>query len=100
MDGPDSGVVKVKVDGQPEKSDNHFSVYNTRSFYGGGPQPELPDGEHTAIFTLSDEKPDKGKILASYYVKDNDKDFKDNPGKYAPTQFSVGEIMLIGEVVR
>jgi len=100
VNGPDSGIVSVKVDDQPERNINNFSVYNTGSFYAGDILPELIDGEHIAKFTLSAEKPDKGKILASYYRKDNDRDFKEHPEKYAPCRFSIGEIVIIGEIVK
>jgi hypothetical protein len=99
VSGPDSGIVKVKVDDRPETSMNYFTVYNTRSFYAGEVLPELEEGEHMVTWTLSEEIPDKGKILASYYKKDNDKDFRDDPEKYKPVRFSVGQIQLIGEVI-
>jgi hypothetical protein len=97
IDGPDSGMVTVKIDDRPATTDNHFTVYNTRSFYVGNPLPELADGEHTVTWTLSDQKPDKAKILSGKPA--NAKDLADNPAKYSGTMFSVGEITLIGEVL-
>jgi hypothetical protein len=97
IDGPDSGMVTVKIDNGPATTDNHFTVYNTRSFYVGNPLPELADGEHTVTWTLSDQKPDKAKILSGKPA--NAKDLADNPAKYSGTMFSVGEITFIGEVL-
>jgi hypothetical protein len=99
MTGPDSGIVEVKVDDQPAREINQFTVYNTRWAYIGDTLPELPPGEHTITWTLSRTKPDKAAILASYYRKDNDRDLRENPAKYEPTVFSVGEIAVIGEIV-
>ena len=64
-----------------------------------GPLPELPDGLHTVTWTFSDEKPDKGKILASHRRKDNDKDFRDRPEKYKECTFSVGQIIVNGDLL-
>ncbi|MEM0966297.1 MAG: SGNH/GDSL hydrolase family protein [Verrucomicrobiota bacterium] len=97
--GPDSGIVKIQVDEESETEKNGFSVYNTRTFYGGSALPELEGGEHTVTWTLSEESPDKGKILASYYKPDNDRDFRENPEKYESNRFSVGQIILIGEII-
>lgn len=99
MDGPDSGIVEIRVDDRPPTLDNHFTVYNTRWFYGGASLPELPAGEHTITWTLSAEKPDKAKILSSYWRQDNDRDLRENPAKYEPTTFSVAEITLVGEIL-
>jgi hypothetical protein len=99
MTGPDSGILEVKVDNQPVREINQFTVYNTRWAYVGDTLPELAPGEHTVTWTLSSKKPDKAAILASYYRAGNDRDLRDNPAKYEPTRLSVGEIMLIGELL-
>ncbi len=97
--GPDSGIVTVNVADLPATEENYFTVYNKRDFYAGDVLPELEAGEHTVTWTLSDSKPDKGKILASYYKPDNDRDFRENPEKYESIRFSVGQIQLIGEII-
>jgi len=96
--GPDSGIVYVQVDGRPVTEQNYFTVYNRQTSYEGIVLPELDDGEHTVTWTLSGTSPDKGKILASYYKPDNDRDFREHPEKYEPIRFSVGQIQLIGEI--
>jgi hypothetical protein len=97
--GPDSGFLKTKVDDQPETERCVFSVYNTRHAYGGGPLPALPEGVHTVTWTLSEKKPDKLAILKSYYRKGNEKDMLDNPERYTEHRLSVGEIILIGDII-
>jgi hypothetical protein len=97
--GPDSGFLKTRIDDQPETERGVFSVYNTKYAYGGGPGAPLPEGVHTVTWTLSDKKPDKLAILKSYYRKGNEKDMLDNPEKYAAHRLSVGELVLIGDIV-
>lgn len=99
VEGPDSGIVEIKVDDQPETEKNYFTVYHHMVFYVGDVLPELEDGEHTITWTLSDKPVDKGKILASYYKKDNDRDFREHPEKYEPIRFSVGQILLVGDIL-
>ncbi|MEM6259216.1 MAG: SGNH/GDSL hydrolase family protein [Planctomycetota bacterium] len=99
VQGPDSGIVEIRVDGELVDTKSLFTVYNTRTFYAGKPMGELPDGDHTVEWSLSTKRPDKGEILASYYREGNDQDLIDNPAKYEPNRFSVGQIILIGEVL-
>ena len=98
LTGPDSGLVGIQVDARPTTKENQFTVYSTRFRYVGSPLPELPEGNHTVTWTLLDEMPDKGAILASYYREGNDQDFHAHPEKYAVHRFTVGEILLIGDV--
>jgi hypothetical protein len=99
MKGPDSGNVEISVDGHGIADDLQFTVYNNRYFYEGAPINELDDGEHTVKWTLSSKHPDKAKILASYYKPGQDEDLKSNPENYAIDRLSVGEIILIGDIV-
>ncbi|MDF7826157.1 SGNH/GDSL hydrolase family protein [Pontiellaceae bacterium B12227] len=98
FNGPDSGIVNVKVDDRIPVEQNYFTVYNKKDFYAGDVLPELEDGEHTVTWTLSGKLTDKQKILASYYKPDNDRDFRENPEKYEAVRFSVAQIQLIGEI--
>lgn len=97
--GPDAGVVGIQVDGRPVTKDCLFSVYSTRHAYGGRPLPAMKDGVHTVTWTLLPDKPDKGKILASYYRKGNDQDFIQHPEKYAENAFYAGQIILVGDIL-
>jgi lysophospholipase L1-like esterase len=100
LSGPDCGFVGVKIDDKPQTKVCQFNVYSTGRRYVGEPMDALPDGEHTVTWTLLDEMPDKGKILASYWRPGNDKDFNENPAKYAVNRFSVGQIIIIGDVIK
>lgn len=98
--GPESGKVIIQIDDQKPTEDNRFSVYGNNWRTSGGPLPELKEGEHTVTWTLSNEKFDKGKILASYYRADNDKPYRDNPEKYAAYTFNPIKIMIVGDIVK
>ena len=99
MKGPNSGILDIAVDGKKQKPENQFTAYNTRFFYEGAPLDEMKDGEHEVVWSLSAEAPDKGKILASYYKPNNDADLKAHPEKYKENSFSVGELIMIGDVI-
>jgi hypothetical protein len=99
LEGPDSAIVEIAVNDKPPFDHNRFTVYCTRHAYIGDALPELPYGEHTVTWTLSAKRPDKQKILASYYRPDNDRDLRENPARYAGLALSVGELMLIGELL-
>jgi len=99
MTGPDSGCISIKVDDKAPVQECQFTVYSHMFAYGGSPLPALPDGVHTVTWTFSGEKPDKGKILASYPRPGNDKDFKEHPERYTDYNFSVGQVILIGDIL-
>ena len=50
----------------------------------------------TVTWTLLDEVPDKEKMLA---VKKTDQDFRDHPEKYKNNTFSVGQILVLGDLL-
>lgn len=96
MEGPDSGVVSVQMDeGAPFKQ-TLFTVYASAWVYVGAPLPTVPMGDHTVTWTLLDEVPDKAKLLA---VKKADQDLRDNPEKYKNNTFSVGQIIVLGDLL-
>lgn len=99
MEGPDSGIVEITVDGMSPVKKNHFTVYSSRWTYGGTTLPELAPGEHSVTWTFSADKPDKAGILASHHRKGNDREIRENPAKFEATMFSVGEITLVGEIL-
>lgn len=96
MEGPDSGVVSIKMDEQAPRKQNLFTVYANNWVYVGSPLPSVPMGDHTVSWTLLDEVPDKEKMLA---FKKTDQDFRDHPEKYKSNTFSVGQIMVIGDIL-
>jgi lysophospholipase L1-like esterase len=100
FNGPDSGIISIKIDCQEPIEECLFTVYSKMVAYIGSPLDELPDVVHTVTWTLLDKKPDKQKILASYWRTDNDKDYRENPEKYKDCRFSVGNILLLGELLK
>jgi lysophospholipase L1-like esterase len=96
MEGPDSGVVSIAMDGQPPRKQTLFTVYANNWVYVGSPLPAVPMGDHTVTWTLLDEVPPKEKLLA---VKKTDQDLRDHPGKYSQNTFSVGQIILLGDIL-
>lgn len=95
--GPDGGQLKVKLDEGEEKIIPRFDAYCTyhrlsKVQIGSGLDPSAV---HTVTATLDAAAPDKREILFEKNRPDMDK----NPEKYAPNQWHVGSIMLIGEPV-
>ncbi len=96
MEGPDSGVVRIQMDGKAPFKQTLFTVYASAWVYVGAPLPAVPMGDHTVTWTLLDEVPDKAKMLA---VKKADQDLRDNPGKYKNNTLSVGQIIVLGDLL-
>jgi lysophospholipase L1-like esterase len=96
MEGPDSGVVSVRMDEKAPVKQTLFTVYANAWVYVGAPLPAVPMGDHTATWTLLDEVPPKEKMLA---VKKTDQDFRDHPEKYQNNTFSVGQVIVLGDLL-
>ncbi|MDX6765202.1 MAG: SGNH/GDSL hydrolase family protein [Candidatus Methylacidiphilales bacterium] len=96
MEGPDSGVITVSVDGGAPVKKVLFTVYANAHVYVGAPLPAVPMGDHTAVWTLTDEVPPKEELLKK---KNTDADFRNNPDKYKENSFSVGQIIVLGDLL-
>lgn len=96
MEGPDSGIVSIRIDDQPPVKQTLFTVYASAWVYVGAPLPAVPMGDHTVTWTLLDEVPDKEKMLA---VKKSDQDLRDNPDKYKNNTLSAGQIIVLGDLL-
>jgi len=96
MEGPDSGVASIRVDGGPPVKQVLFTVYSNAWVYVGAPLPAMPMGDHTATWTLTGETPPKEKMLA---VKKTDNDLRDHPEKYRENSLSVGQIIVLGDLL-
>jgi len=97
--GPDAGFINIQTDNNSPQKVCQFTVYSTSQSYGGRPLPGMENGVHSITWTLLDEKPDKQKILEAYKTPNHDKDLINNPEKYAPLMLSVGQILLVGEIL-
>ncbi len=96
MEGPDSGIITVELDDQAPKKKSLFTVYANQHVYVGSPLPAVPYGKHTVTWTLTDEVPPKEELLAK---KKADGDFRANPDKYKENSFSVGQIIVLGDLL-
>lgn len=96
MEGPDSGVVSIQMNGQPPRKQTLFTVYANNWVYVGSPLPAVPMGDHTVSWTLLDEVPDKEKMLSN---KKADQDFRDHPEKYKNNTLSFGQIIVLGDLL-
>jgi len=96
MEGPDSGIVMVQMDDQEPKKKSLFTVHANQHVYVGSPLPAVPYGKHTVTWTLTDEVPPKEELLAK---KKTDADFRNNPDKYKDNAFSVGQIIVLGDLL-
>lgn len=101
--GPDSGKLRVFVDGKETgpvvRFDPYCDSYRMHYFL----LPELPNTLHTIRFEVSNEAPDKEMILLSYSNKEKAlkrvEDMKMNPEKYRDAAIYVGQIMVIGDMI-
>jgi len=96
MEGPDSGVVDVQMDDKAPVKKTLFTIYSNAWVYVGSPLPAVPMGEHRVTWTLSNEVPPKEKLLAA---KKTDQDFRDHPEKYRNNTLSVGQIIVLGDLL-
>ena len=48
MEGPDSGVVSIRMDDKPPVKQTLFTVYANAWVYVGAPLPAVPMGDHTS----------------------------------------------------
>ncbi len=96
MEGPDSGIVSIRMDDKPPVKQTLFTVYANAWVYVGAPLPAVPMGDHIVTWTLLDEVPDKEKMLA---VKKTDQDFRAHPEKYKNNTLSVGQILVLGDLL-
>jgi hypothetical protein len=96
MEGPDSGVITVSMDGGTPVKQTLFTVYANQHVYVGAPLPAVPMGDHSVTWTLTDEVPPKEDLLSK---KKTDEDFRKNPDKYKENSFSAGQIIVLGDLL-
>ena len=94
--GPDCGQVLITIDGGAPQAmariDGYCTYHRLASLRIAS---ELPDAVHTVEVRVDQVVPDKAKILFEHNRPDLEKD----PAKYAGTNWYVGGIMLIGDLV-
>jgi hypothetical protein len=95
MQGPDSGVISIRINDRPPRPQSLFTIYANQWAYVGSPV-SVPRGDHTITWTLLDEVPDKESLLAKRNV---DQDFRDHPEKYKDNTLSLGQIIVLGDIL-
>lgn len=95
LQGPDCGKLEIAVDGEKPRGALRFDSYCTyhRLSKAGGAAGLAP-GVHTIVCRVSDERPDKAKILSQRHEK------IDKPERFEGLNWYVGSILLIGEPVK
>lgn len=93
--GPDGGQLEVLVDDRPVKLIKRIDGYCTYHRLSTATlASEIPKGHHKITVKLTAEQLDKREIL---FEKNRD-DFDKNPEKYQPNLWTMGTLMVIGEV--
>jgi len=94
--GPGCGYIEYEVDGRKRESrrmDGYCTYYRLATL---GCADNQPNTVHTVRITVLDRKFDKNAVL----FERNRHDFRKNPQKYAATDWYVGAIFIIGEMVK
>ena len=82
------------VDGNGDKL-NRFNAFCNNRYRGQFINIELPAGKHTVSFKISDEIPDKKKILGKNQLED----ITANPEKYNSSAIYIGQILIRGIIL-
>jgi hypothetical protein len=93
--GPDGGILTVKLDDKPERKATMIDGYCTYSRIAKlDCGSDLPDGLHHVTVKLTDQAPDKEKIL----FEKNRADLKQHPEKFRDNVWYAGALMLLGDL--
>ena len=93
--GPDGGIVTVKLDDKPERKATMIDGYCTYSRLAKlDCGSDLTEGLHRVTITLTDEVPDKEKIL----FEKNRGELKQHPERFKENVWYAGALMLLGDL--
>ncbi len=92
--GPDSGIVGIKVDDNPEKNATRIDGYCVYPRIQKLDVGTVLAGQHRVAITLKPDVPDKRKIL---FEKNRD-DFDKHPDKYKDNAWYASAIFLLGDL--
>ena len=95
--GPDGGIVTVQLDDKPEFKATMIDGYCTYSriakLDGGS---NLPEGLHRVTVKLTDQTPDKEKIL----FEKNRGELKQHPERFKDNFWYAGALLLLGDLAK
>lgn len=93
--GPDSGRLKVSVDGGEPFIVDRFTLYNDHNRNQYVFLPELPNGKHTVRFEVDTEKTDKAAVFEAYGNERSREHVRQHPDWYDQTVIQLGKLLLV-----
>ncbi|MDR6552285.1 GDSL-type esterase/lipase family protein [Paenibacillus qinlingensis] len=93
--GPDSGRLKVTVDGGEPFLVDRFTFYNDHNRNQFVFLPELPNGSHTVRFEIDSEKIDKAAVFAAAGNERSKQHVQEHPDWYDQTVIQLGKLLLV-----
>ncbi|MFX3635176.1 MAG: GDSL-type esterase/lipase family protein [Candidatus Pristimantibacillus sp.] len=93
--GPDSGRLKVSVDGGEPFLIDRFTPYNDHNRNQYVYLPELPNGKHTVRFEVDNEKTDKAVVFEAGGNERSMEHIRQHPAWYDQTVIQLGKLLLV-----
>ncbi|MEK3736507.1 SGNH/GDSL hydrolase family protein [Paenibacillus odorifer] len=93
--GPDSGRLKVSVDGGEPFIVDRFTLYNDHNRNQYVFLPELPNGKHTVRFEVDTEKTDKAAVFEACGNERSIEHVRKHPDWYDQTVIQLGKLLLV-----
>jgi hypothetical protein len=93
--GPDSGRLKVTVDGGEPFLVDRFTPYNDHNRNQYVFLPELPNGRHTVRFEIDTEKTDKAAVFEASGNERSMEHVREHPDWYNQTVIQLGKLLLV-----
>jgi hypothetical protein len=93
--GPDSGRLKVTVDGGEPFLVDRFTPHNDHNRNQYVFLPELPNGRHTVRFEVDAEKTDKAAVFEACGNERSREHVRQHPDWYDQTVIQLGKLLLV-----
>lgn len=93
--GPDSGRLKVMVDGGEPFLVDRFTPHNDHNRNQYVFLPELPNGRHTVRFEVDAEKTDKAAVFEACGNERSREHVRQHPDWYDQTVIQLGKLLLV-----
>lgn len=93
--GPDSGRLKVSVDGGEPFLVDRFTPHNDHNRNQYVFLPELPNGKHTVRFEVDTEKTDKAAVFEACGNERSREHVRQHPDWYDQTVIQLGKLLLV-----
>lgn len=93
--GPDSGRLKVSVDGEEPFIIDRFTLHNDHNRNQYVFLPELPNGKHTVRFEIDTEKTDKAAVFEACGNERSREHVRQHPDWYDQTVIQLGKLLLV-----